>query len=447
MPHAPSEAAAPGRVAPLYRKLRPRRNGPAREEIAANQRARLCGAMIEAVAAAAYDQISVAGVCRLAGVSKRTFYEIFPNKAGCFLATHDSIVACATAQVRAAQGHKGDSEAGLGGSIEALVLAAGERPKAAGLALLAVPAAGRTALVRRDRARLQLERILASGFERAPHGSLLPLFVARGIACGVERAMRLWLLGGRVEDASELSQELAGWALSYDSPALAALADAAPASGNLPAPWSPARPRPGSERARMVRAVAEIVAHGGYSALSVTRIARRAEASEEAVRATYDGAEQCFLESLDLLGLEALVSAAKGSRRAGDGLPGVCRGIAALMEHLARDHVLREVLVLQELPAGSSAHDRRERLLGGFADLFAQCIPGSRAPTRLVAEATAGAVFGLIRHHAAIGAAGRLPGLAPHVTYVALAPLVGAEAASETILAGWPKLTARAGSS
>jgi AcrR family transcriptional regulator len=447
MPHAPSEAAAPGRVAPLYRKLRPRRNGPAREEIAANQRARLCGAMIEAVAAAGYDQISVAGVCRLAGVSKRTFYELFDNKAGCFLATHDSIVACAMARVRAAQGHNGDSETGLGGSIEALALAAGERPKAACLALLAVPSAGRAALVRRDRARLQLERILASSFELGPHGSLLPPLVARGIACGAERAMRLWLLGGRVQDASELAQELAAWAQSYDSMALAALADVAPDASNLPVSWSPARPRTGSESARMVRAAAEIVARGGYSALSITRIARRAEASEEAFRATYESAEDCFLEALDVLGLEALISAAKTSRRAGDGLPGVCRGIAALMEHLARDCVLREVLVLQELPAGSPAHDRRERLLGGFADLFAQRIPGSRRTTQVLAEASAGAVFGVVRQYAAIGAADMLPGLAPHVAYLALTPRVGAEAAAEAILAGCRELAAPDGSS
>jgi AcrR family transcriptional regulator len=55
----------------------------------ANQRARICGAMIEAVAEQGYPAVSVAGLCRLAGVSKRAYYELFANKEACLVVRRD----------------------------------------------------------------------------------------------------------------------------------------------------------------------------------------------------------------------------------------------------------------------------------------------------------------------------------------------------------------------
>ena len=51
------------------------------------------GGMIEAVAQRGYSRTTVAHVIALAGVSRRAFYEQFPNKEACFLATYDIVVA------------------------------------------------------------------------------------------------------------------------------------------------------------------------------------------------------------------------------------------------------------------------------------------------------------------------------------------------------------------
>jgi AcrR family transcriptional regulator len=63
-----------------------------REEVARNQRARLYGAMIEAVSQRGYHASTVAHVIGLAGVSRRAFYEQFANKEQCFLAVLDEFV-------------------------------------------------------------------------------------------------------------------------------------------------------------------------------------------------------------------------------------------------------------------------------------------------------------------------------------------------------------------
>ncbi len=81
------------RVGALYPKLRPGPHSFERESVASNQRARLYGAMIELVAARGYEASTVAELCALAGVSKRTLYERFPGgKEQCFLATYDIVV-------------------------------------------------------------------------------------------------------------------------------------------------------------------------------------------------------------------------------------------------------------------------------------------------------------------------------------------------------------------
>jgi AcrR family transcriptional regulator len=58
--------------------------------------------MAQAVAAKGYAEVSVADVVERAGVSRRTFYEIFPDKEACFLAAYDTGVELVLGQIRAA---------------------------------------------------------------------------------------------------------------------------------------------------------------------------------------------------------------------------------------------------------------------------------------------------------------------------------------------------------
>ena len=60
--------------------------------MARNQRGRLQGAMVEAVARHGFADTTLRELVSLAGVSKSTFYEHFESKQDCFLATFDDIV-------------------------------------------------------------------------------------------------------------------------------------------------------------------------------------------------------------------------------------------------------------------------------------------------------------------------------------------------------------------
>jgi AcrR family transcriptional regulator len=61
-----------------------------REQVAADQRARLMLALADAMGERGYVATTVADVLARAGVSRQTFYEQFASKLDCFLATFDA---------------------------------------------------------------------------------------------------------------------------------------------------------------------------------------------------------------------------------------------------------------------------------------------------------------------------------------------------------------------
>lgn len=85
---------------PAPARLPSGRHGLTPEAVAASQRGRLLFAMAEAVAENGYGPTSVSDVVERAAVSRRTFYELFPDKEACFLAAYDTGVEVILGQIR-----------------------------------------------------------------------------------------------------------------------------------------------------------------------------------------------------------------------------------------------------------------------------------------------------------------------------------------------------------
>jgi AcrR family transcriptional regulator len=84
-------ASSDDRGRPPARDVAPRslprgRHAAARDVVLASQRGRLLEAMAQCVAEQGYAATTVAQVIARAGVSRKTFYEHFPDKRACFLA-------------------------------------------------------------------------------------------------------------------------------------------------------------------------------------------------------------------------------------------------------------------------------------------------------------------------------------------------------------------------
>lgn len=72
-------------------RLLPGRHGLPREFVAENQRQRLLNGVVEAVAEHGYNATTIGAITAAAQISRRTFYEHFRDREGCFLAAYEMI--------------------------------------------------------------------------------------------------------------------------------------------------------------------------------------------------------------------------------------------------------------------------------------------------------------------------------------------------------------------
>jgi AcrR family transcriptional regulator len=190
--------------------------------IARSQRERLLEAAIRVVAEKGYAATTVADLTREAGISRTTFYAMFDDKEGCFLAAYDGIADALVRRVAAAyeaeEGWPNKARAGLAALLEALA----EEPQVARLALVDVGSAG-PAAQRRYRAALQrLTPFFDEGRDFAPGGRNLPANTSRMAIGAVAGLISDELTEGRAEYLPNLlSEVLFATLVPYIGPAAA----------------------------------------------------------------------------------------------------------------------------------------------------------------------------------------------------------------------------------
>lgn len=136
---------APRRV---VAKLARGRHPLTQQAVADSQRGRLLAAVATVVARKGYGAATVADVIALAGVSRRTFYELFPNFEDCYLAAYEHGMRQLLAAIREAVTRlpKDDWRARTRAAIAAYLDALAAMPDAAWAYSIEVLGAGRRAL-------------------------------------------------------------------------------------------------------------------------------------------------------------------------------------------------------------------------------------------------------------------------------------------------------------
>ena len=134
---------------PVPRSLPRGRHAAAREVVLASQRGRLVEAMANCVARRGYADTTVAEVVARAGVSRKTFYEHFPDKQACFLAAWDLGTDYLIAQIVEVAAPVEDWRDRLWAGTETYLQILSEEPDFARTFLIEVLGAGSEALERR----------------------------------------------------------------------------------------------------------------------------------------------------------------------------------------------------------------------------------------------------------------------------------------------------------
>ena len=192
----------------IPRRLPRGSHGLDRDVVEASQRARLLEAAGRAVAARGYAGATIDDVVRGAGVSKKTFYEHFADKEGCFLAAYEAAGEELFRRVLEAHGTSDDwmerTRAGIAAYLRWL---AGE-PALARVFLIEVAAAGPRAAQARERLRDRYAVLMRERQEEAradiPSLPVLPAEVFHAAVAAVDELVVRHIRESSAESLPEL---------------------------------------------------------------------------------------------------------------------------------------------------------------------------------------------------------------------------------------------------
>jgi AcrR family transcriptional regulator len=207
---AHGKSARPGQEEPRERdRARPGADGLPREHVTEIQRVRILAAMADVAAERGARATSVAHIVAQAGVSRRTFYDLFEDREDCFLAAFDEAVAQAARSVIPAYEAQVRWRERIRAGLLALLVFCEKEPALARLCVVEALAAGPRALERRGE---MLDRLLwavdQGRAERPARVPEPPPLAAEGAVGAVLSVIHRRLVAGAGEPLTPLLGEL-----------------------------------------------------------------------------------------------------------------------------------------------------------------------------------------------------------------------------------------------
>jgi AcrR family transcriptional regulator len=184
------------------------RHGLSRDAVVRSQRERLLEAMIATVNEKGYRATTIVEVAERAGVSRKTFYELFGDKEGCFHAAFDWLYERLIAYIRPAWERPGAWHDRVRRALAALLTAIAYRPEGARLAVIETIAVGPRAHQRYRAAVRSFVPYLDEGRNETPFGDQLPRSVSRVVVGGAASLIFEQVATGQASELRELYPEL-----------------------------------------------------------------------------------------------------------------------------------------------------------------------------------------------------------------------------------------------
>jgi AcrR family transcriptional regulator len=208
--------------------------------VSETQRSRMLSSAVKVISECGYGEMSVSRITAGAGVSRRTFYDLFKDREDCFLAAFDEAAAGARRAILVGweQGRSWPEQAR--GALLALLAFLDREPGLRSLLILDALKAGPRVQQRRAEILMQLSHALHETGTRAKAGRELPPLTGEGVVGAVLGVIHTRLSAERPGPLAELLNALMGViVLPYIGPAAAQRELARPA---------PKLPRPASVR-------------------------------------------------------------------------------------------------------------------------------------------------------------------------------------------------------
>ncbi|HEY8501924.1 MAG TPA: TetR/AcrR family transcriptional regulator [Solirubrobacterales bacterium] len=423
------------------RRLRPGPGTP-RDEVLANQRQRLFGGLVASVAERGYIATTVNDIVEISGVSSRTFYDLFPDKKACLLATLEAIIEAAFTYAARTAGEKlGDpAPAGVqlppgpedGGAdweqrarwgVDAFAEMIALQPAAARLAFLEAYSAGQEPIDLIENAVAGFEWLTRQVLDQSPERAGMPAEMVTAHIGAQQEIARTRLRRGQEAELPGMMDDVWRLLLSYRPPP-----EPLRLSGRTPK-FGPEPLDAHDHAERALRAFAVVVAEQGYVETTVDAVLKRAQMSATTFYAHFHGKDDAMLAAIDSACSQILAAILPAFRRAPDWPNGIRSGFGALCNFLASRPALAQLIAVEIFAAGSAAVERRSETLQPLEELIGQGFEREPEAPKIAAEALTGAILTLVRKRLRDSGAASLPSLAPLLTYITLSPFIGPEEA------------------
>jgi AcrR family transcriptional regulator len=155
-----------------------------------------------------YLDTTVHKILKRAGISRRTFYEIFTDKEDCFLAAYQEAADHILVLVQRACRLGGTPETRIENGLRALLEFAEREPQVARMCVVEVMAAGDKARQRRAKTMERLTGMAADALEERCDSRQEALLRARVLTGGVHEIMYDALSRGKADGLSDLAEEV-----------------------------------------------------------------------------------------------------------------------------------------------------------------------------------------------------------------------------------------------
>jgi len=416
-----------GDASSLRDKRLPPGRGTPRGEVIRNQRERLFAAMVAVSAEKGFPATSVADLVQLSGVSSRSFYELFEDKEDCFLATLEEILGAVQAMLSAQLQGEGSMEERMQGAAQLLIETVVAQPAAARLWLVESFCAGERARQRIDSALQSLSEQLQMAFTELPGRRGMPVELTRATAGGIAGMLYRRLAQGQDEAIPTLGTGLFEWALS------------------LPPPPGPLRPRARRSRSRVaspppfaahvpgeriLRGFAAVMVEKGYAATTIADISAAASISQNTFYAHFHDKEHALHAAIDSSGAQMVAATLPAVRRAPQWPHAVRVALEATCSFLSAEPAFAHLREVEVYAVGPSAVEQRDRATTEIAKVLgALAEEAPQALDPLAVEATLKAIQSLFYERVRKHGPSALAKVPPLATYLALAPVIGAEEA------------------
>lgn len=180
------------------------------------------------------------------------------------------------------------------------------------------------------------------------------------------------------------------------------------------------------KRRRMMDAIAELTAEGGYEATKIADIVRRAAVARKTLYDNFDGKEDLFLSAIDstLTGMRVVVEEAC-ERSNGDGEDGIVAGLEALLDFIAAHPAATRMCMVEAISATPNSARLYDAGMRDFVDLFRRAAPEGTDLPATIEESLVGGVAWILQLQIRRGEAEQAPDLLSELSQFVLSPYLG----------------------